>query len=155
MIFKKLFKKFSGKSGKSGKNPLHIRHGKIPDVTLVEQGSGPFSSIDSHLKSSVNIEIDIFVNGEKIAISPIKKQLTKVGRDPSQVDIIVAEPIISKVHCTFEKVGKELFIADNNSTNGMYINSIKTVSQQLKNGDIISLGKKGTVQLIVHKEELQ
>jgi len=149
MIFKNLFKKFKGKEKKVVNKHPEKNYSKVNDNTLIEH---KLSSDELNKMNSMKIEVDIYVSGEKISTAKLDKNFIRVGRDPSQVDIIVAEPIISKVHCTFERAGSEIFITDNNSTNGVYINSIKTVKQQLKDGDIISLGKKGTVQLVIHKE---
>ncbi len=152
-MLKKFFKKFSRSKNESAKHSYPEKFNKKHDMTLIEK-HGPVSSPESIKEISSNkIEIDIYVNGEKISTTRISDHFVRIGRDPSQVDIIVAEPIISKLHCTFERSGNDLFITDNHSTNGLYINSIKTVKHQLKNGDIVSLGKKGTVQLFIHMED--
>ena len=94
-------------------------------------------------------EIDVVVNSEKINIHTLAP-VTKIGRDPSQSDIIIPELVVSKMHCTIFSQGDRFFIKDNNSTNGVYINNQKITEQEIKNGDIILLGKKGTVKLTFH-----
>jgi pSer/pThr/pTyr-binding forkhead associated (FHA) protein len=91
-------------------------------------------------------EIDVVVNSEKINIHTLAP-VTKIGRDPAQADIIIPELVVSKLHCTIFSQGDRFFIKDDNSTNGVYVNNQKISEQEIKNGDIILLGKKGTVKL--------
>jgi len=41
-------------------------------------------------------------------------------------------------------------VIDHNSTNGVYLRGIRITDQILEDGAVLSLGKKGTVKLIVH-----
>jgi len=94
-------------------------------------------------------EIDLYVNDEKINIHTLAP-ITRIGRDPAQSDIIITELIVSKLHCTIYSQDDRFFIKDNDSTNGIYVNHEKVAEQELKNGDTILLGKKGTVKLLFH-----
>jgi hypothetical protein len=94
-------------------------------------------------------EIDVVVNSEMINIHTLAP-VTKIGRDPAQADIIIPELVVSKLHCTIFSQGDRFFIKDDNSTNGVYVNNQKIIEQEIKNGDIILLGKKGTVKLTFH-----
>ena len=95
-------------------------------------------------------EIDIYIHGEKSKIYQVKTE-THIGRDPSQVHIAIPELIVSKFHCTLYFVGNDVFIKDNNSTNGTYVNGQKISDRQLDDEDVITLGKKGIVRIIFHK----
>lgn len=98
-------------------------------------------------------EIDIYVRDEKFTTKKISKQEITIGRDPAKANLIILEPIISKLHCTvFAKEGK-IFIKDNDSTNGTYLvsNGVIITEQEVKENDIISLGKTGLVKLIIKK----
>jgi len=98
-------------------------------------------------------EIDIYVRDKKFATKKISKQEITIGRDPAKANLIILEPIISKSHCTiFVKEGK-IFIKDNDSTNGTYIvsNDVRIKEQEVKENDVISLGKTGIVKLIIKK----
>jgi len=94
-------------------------------------------------------EIDVYVNDEKINIHTLAP-VTRIGRDPAQSDIVISELIVSKLHCTIFSQGERFFIKDNDSTNGIYVNHEKVSEHELKNGDTILLGKKGTVRLHFH-----
>ncbi|MEN8153946.1 MAG: FHA domain-containing protein [Acidobacteriota bacterium] len=155
-MFKKLLKLFSREKEKqySGEKDYNTQfekpesfheHTKIEEFDNAGFHKGPGERINLY------DEVDILVNGAKISSHRLDNDQTKIGRDPSQADIIIAEPIISKLHCTLEKRGNLLFITDNHSTNGVYINSIKTNEHSLDDKDVISLGRKGTVKIIIHK----
>lgn len=94
-------------------------------------------------------EIDVYINDEKINIHTLGP-VTRIGRDPAQADIVISELIVSKLHCTIFSQDERFFIKDNDSTNGIYVNHEKVIEQELKNGDTILLGKKGTAKLVFH-----
>ncbi len=95
-------------------------------------------------------EIDVYINNEKVNIHTLAEE-TRIGRDPSQADIIISELIVSKLHCTIHDDGDTHFIRDDGSTNGVYINGEKVTQKELQNGDTVLLGKKGTVKIVYHK----
>ena len=154
-MFKKLFKRFSKKKKFEPRYERKKEFFKgdtphsFPEETMVESISLEKPSEVSEKKAVFN-EIDVLVNGEKISSYRVSDEGISVGRDPSKVGIIIAEPIISKLHCSFYRAGNKLKIIDHNSTNGIYLNGIKITDQVLEDGAVISLGKKGTVKLIVH-----
>ena len=155
-MFKKFFKRFSEKKKYE---PTYERKKEFfksdtppsfPEETIVENVSRRDTPLSSDTKKSYFNEIDVLVNGEKIASYRVSDEGISVGRDPSKVGIIIAEPIISKLHCSFYRAGNNLKVIDHNSTNGVYLRGLKINDQILEDGAILSLGKKGTVKLIVH-----
>jgi len=96
-------------------------------------------------------EIDIYVNDKKISTHKIESH-TRVGRDPSQSDVIISELIVSKFHCTIYQQDKVVYVKDNNSTNGTYINNQRiTLQQPINHNTVIWLGRRGTVKLVFRK----
>lgn len=95
-------------------------------------------------------EIDIYVEDEKSRSYKITAD-TRIGRDPSQTDISIQELIVSKFHCTIYFKDDDVFIKDNNSTNGTYINGKHITDQKLADNDLVTLGKKGVVRIVFHK----
>lgn len=153
-MLKKLFKFFSRGKHRSEEKKMDTQFGipeSIPDETMIEDTKSIGFYQDGQEKTDEYFELDILVNGAKISSHHLNKGQVKLGRDPSQADIIIAEPIISKLHCTITKKDNQIFITDNNSTNGIYINSIKTIEHTLNDKDIVSLGRKGTVKLVIYK----
>ena len=97
-------------------------------------------------------EIDVFVNKGKIATHAIESP-TKIGRDPARADIVIPELIVSKLHCTLYTKDGSCYVQDNTSTNGTYVDNRKIHHHVIHDNTVISLGKKGTVQVIFHKGE--
>jgi len=95
-------------------------------------------------------EIDIYVNDKKISCHKIESP-TRVGRDPSRSDIIISELIVSKFHCTIYQQDKIVYVKDNNSTNGTYINNQRLTVQPIDHNTVIWLGRRGTVKLVFRK----
>lgn len=104
---------------------------RTPDNTVVQRG-----------------QIEVYVGSEKLGNYPLSEKPLRIGRDPSQVDVAVNEPIVSKLHCSiYEKEG-QVWIEDHDSTNGVFLNVEKVSRQVLKDGDVFTLGKKGDVRIV-------
>jgi pSer/pThr/pTyr-binding forkhead associated (FHA) protein len=144
MKFKSLLKKLSpGKKKSPGDRPKE-------DKTEVIEHEISFDRRETRIEEPGAVgEIDLYVNDDKTNIHTLSP-VTKIGRDPAQSDIVISELIVSKLHCIIYSQGERFFIKDNDSTNGVYVNHEKVAEQELKNGDSILLGKKGTVKLVFH-----
>lgn len=82
----------------------------------------------------------IFENGLRIGTQlPLVAEKTTLGRS-SQCDIALADPALSRVHCTFELKGVELWLKDHQSANETFINDKSVSEQKLNPGDIITVG---------------
>lgn len=95
-------------------------------------------------------EIDVYVNKGKVATHAIESP-TRIGRDPARADIVIPELIVSKLHCTLYTKDGSIFVQDNTSTNGTYVDNRRIHHQVIRDNTVIGLGKKGTVQIIFHK----
>ncbi|MCK5055733.1 MAG: FHA domain-containing protein [Candidatus Aminicenantes bacterium] len=95
-------------------------------------------------------EIDVYVNKGKVATHAIESP-TRIGRDPARADIVIPELIVSKLHCTLYAKDGSIYVRDNTSTNGTYVDNRKIYQQGITDNTVIGLGKKGTVQIIFHK----
>jgi len=148
MKFKSLLTKFiPGKKKSPGEQD---RPGEDKTEVIEHEIGISFDQRQTRIEASGVVgEIDVYVNDEKINIHTLAP-VTRIGRDPGQSDIVISELIVSKLHCTIFSQGERFFIKDNDSTNGIYVNHEKVTEQELKNGDTILLGKKGTVRLHFH-----
>ena len=63
-----------------------------------------------------------------------------IGRN-AENDIVIENLAVSKLHASIVKQDGAYYIEDLNSTNGTYLNKIKITKKDLKNNDIISVGK--------------
>lgn len=96
-------------------------------------------------------KIEVFVGDQLISSYLITDNPLPIGRDPGQALVIIQEPIISKLHCQVFARNGEVFVRDLNSTNGVYVNEEKVAERQIQDGDVVFLGKKGTVRLVYHR----
>jgi pSer/pThr/pTyr-binding forkhead associated (FHA) protein len=71
-----------------------------------------------------------------------------IGRDPAQCDIVILDPNVSRVHAWVTVRKGEVVLIDRGSTNGTYVNQVKTENATLKSGDIIQLGKRCNTTLV-------
>jgi pSer/pThr/pTyr-binding forkhead associated (FHA) protein len=78
--------------------------------------------------------------GQLFAIPP--EQPVVVGRLQS-ADIRVDDVTVSRKHCTLKQTGDMLFVRDENSVNGSYVNGVKlnTTERLLLHRDILQVGK--------------
>ncbi|KAA8969626.1 ATP-binding cassette domain-containing protein [Mycobacterium sp.] len=67
------------------------------------------------------------------------RQSTTVGRAKTN-GIVVADPLVSRVHATLGSTPTGLEIRDNNSSNGTFVNGTLVDSARLHDGDVVTLG---------------
>lgn len=94
-------------------------------------------------------EVDVLVNGVKQQTHSLYPGRLLVGRDPGQVDLVISELIVSKSHCTFLVSPTEVLLRDNGSTNGTYMKGEAVEECHISEDVLVSLGRKGVVQLHV------
>jgi hypothetical protein len=96
-------------------------------------------------------KIEVQVGGQPISTYLVTDNPLPVGRDPGQALVIIQEPIVSKLHCQVFARGGQVFVKDLGSTNGVYVNEEKVGERELQDGDVVFLGKKGSVRIIYHR----
>jgi len=71
---------------------------------------------------------------------PLTDPQSVVGRSPT-VAIVINDTSVSRQHARFVLVGDHVMVEDMGSSNGTFVNDVRTPAQvQLKDGDIIRLG---------------
>jgi pSer/pThr/pTyr-binding forkhead associated (FHA) protein len=76
-----------------------------------------------------------------------------IGRDPGRAQIIIQDSQVSGQHCWIGPSGGRFIVRDQGSTNGTFLNNKmdqRVTESPLKEGDILVLGQRGTVQLVFH-----
>lgn len=61
-----------------------------------------------------------------------------IGRS-KHCDICIASDFVSRVHATLSTRGSTILIVDANSTNGIFVNSVRVHRHELRDGDVVSL----------------
>jgi len=96
-------------------------------------------------------KVTIYAEEKLIGTYPLTSAGIKIGRDPTRASVVIAETIVSKLHCElFVRDGKA-FIRDLNSTNGIYLNEEKISEKELHGGETIFIGQKGVVKIVFEK----
>lgn len=92
-------------------------------------------------KSNVGFEHKYLINKDKF----------KVGRLVGEVDLVVKNNAVGKVHCEIVRDKDKYYIMDYNSKNGTYLNSGRVTSgnsYELKNKDVVRLANSEYIFLV-------
>lgn len=79
------------------------------------------------------------------------KDIISIGRSKNNT-LILSHPLISRNHCTVEKIGDHFKITDHNSTNGTYVNGKEVNHRDLTENDLIQVGP---YRFIIEKGEFK
>jgi len=85
---------------------------------------------------------------------PLQFRKMTVGRAPD-VDVILNDVKVSKLHCTIEFTGKQIVIEDNGSTNGVFVNGERITRHVLTGPANIQIGDTGMKIDFKDPEELK
>jgi len=82
----------------------------------------------------------VCIEGEnKDHVWQLASKRSVIGRDP-RCDIVIEDPVLSRVHAEVICAGEAIIFVDRESQNGSYINGVRVTSQALLPGDVIRLG---------------
>lgn len=87
-------------------------------------------SMDPREKDSIVLERDSYI----------------VGKLPSQCDIVLNHPSVSRVHAKLERLGNDYYLCDMNSTNGTYLNGKRLMVNEcvkIRPADEIAFARMG------------
>ena len=101
----------------------------------------PYPPILCHKEGMATLKLQL--DGQFIKEMPLSKELTTIGRSDA-CDLPVDNPGVSRIHCQIKLVKRTntYLIHDNGSSNGTFVNGEQIPGfQELKNGDLINLGK--------------
>ena len=82
----------------------------------------------------------VSLDGVVIKEVQLSKDKTTLGRRPYN-DIVIDNLAVSGEHAVLQMVGADVFIEDQNSTNGTYINGRAVKKQLLQHNDTVEIGK--------------
>ena len=85
-------------------------------------------------------KVIVSIDGVVIKEVQLTKERTTLGRRPYN-DIVIDNLAVSGEHAALLMSGGEVYLEDQNSTNGSYINGKAVKKQLLQNDDIIEVGK--------------
>lgn len=85
-------------------------------------------------------KVIVSIDGVVIKEVQLTKDRTTIGRRPYN-DIVIDNLAVSGEHAALQTSGAEVYLEDQNSTNGSYINGKAVKKQLLQNDDVIEIGK--------------
>jgi len=121
------------------------------EITIIEGPADKEPRLSPSPSPGIYGKIEVTVGSQQINTYLVTDNPLTIGRDPAQALVVIQEAIVSKLHCSIFSRGGRIFIKDLNSTNGTYVSTEKVNERELKNDDIVFLGKKGTVKIVYHK----
>ena len=86
------------------------------------------------------VVIKINFKGKVIDTYVLAKPVAMIGRD-SAADIFLDNPGVSRQHATIEVGASSLFLRDLASANGTFVNGERTHHSELKDGDVVRIGR--------------
>lgn len=123
----------------------------VQPVSPPSPPSSPPPPIQPLRLASEDLEVTMMVRGPRLSsLSPegqketydLKLPVVKIGRSPDNNLAFPNERTISGHHCEIVREGKNFFIRDLGSTNGVIVNQQKVASSILAEADEIRLGDK-------------
>ncbi|MCP5107727.1 MAG: FHA domain-containing protein [bacterium] len=115
------------------------------DKTVVDEQDGTV------LEGEITGSLTVLLRGEDKGTFNITAEGVILGRDPNSVSVLIADNIVSKNHLKILPKGDQFFIVDLGSTNGTYVNGEKITETLVNPDDMVQLGKKGDVKLVLKK----
>lgn len=80
----------------------------------------------------------------------IEHERLTMGRDLSCV-VRLDDPKVSRIHAVLEVTNGKLFLRDNNSTNGTFVNGVRITRQEVRAGDVLQVGAS-EIHLLQHTD---
>lgn len=82
--------------------------------------------------------LSLEINGEQKTY-PLAAQGLKIGR-ALENDIVLNHAIVSRHHAEIHQSGRDVWVRDTNSRNGVFVNRLRIKEEQLRDGDVIQIG---------------
>lgn len=80
----------------------------------------------------------------------VEHERITLGRDMSCV-VRLDDPKVSRIHAVVEVTAGKLYLRDNNSTNGSFVNGVRVTRQELHAGDVLQIGAS-EIHLLQHTD---
>jgi adenylate cyclase len=82
--------------------------------------------------------ISVVINGERRTL-PLTNKGLRIGRALDN-DIVLNHAIVSRHHAQVELRGRDAWVTDLNSRNGIFVNRLRVKEEQLGDGDVLQVG---------------
>ena len=68
-------------------------------------------------------------------------------------DIVLKDMTVSRLHATIAVKGRKILVSDQGSKNGTIVNGTRVMSAELRDGDIVGIGKNYTIRVTAPSPE--
>jgi len=82
--------------------------------------------------------LSVVINGEKRTL-PLSDKALRIGRALDN-DIVLNHVIVSRHHAQVELRGRDAWVSDLSSRNGIFVNRLRVKEEQLGDGDVLQVG---------------
>ncbi|WP_193774511.1 FHA domain-containing protein [Vallitalea guaymasensis] len=137
------------KSKRDIDNPIEEKSNNVRQKMVIKQGSTDYSTEDTILledyKQKLNIEAEPYLlskDGDIVNKVIISSNPFIIGKLDSQVDHIIENSSVSRIHCKIIEEDGQYYIIDLNSKNGTYLDEERLVSNkryQLHDGTHVAI----------------
>lgn len=85
-------------------------------------------------------ELVVKLKGRELQRVPVATVVTRIGRDRAN-EVCIDNIGVSRLHCTIKLEGATFIAYDEDSSNGLFVNGQEVLARELRDGDVIQLGK--------------
>jgi DNA-binding NtrC family response regulator len=115
--------------------PPDAPRGHVPQRTVIGQSRRPLDTL-AQLRCRI-----IVIKGPKPGTAyDLKAGETRVGKDPSENDVVIDDPTVSRTHFTIVKDGERYVVKDLGSTNGTFVDGAQVKEAYLRPGAALEAG---------------
>lgn len=86
-------------------------------------------------------------DGEDLMLFMLSSDNMHIGRSPA-ADIVLDDAAVSRRHAVVTKRGEKTVILDDRSLNGVQVNGIRVQEAELKDGDVVLIGRNVTLRYV-------
>lgn len=98
----------------------------------------------------------VVTGAEKGAVFPLHPGIATLGRSAQHADFVISGRGLSRTHARLDiSEAGEVLVEDLESTNGLFVNGVKTLNGTLKPGDTLTLGPDVSLRLDAPDQSIQ
>lgn len=106
-------------------------------ATQLETAPRPTPAAEPQIPTTLNIQYEL---GTAESFTLKEGEQVSLGRDPDMSQIAVADGTVSRRHCTFSRRAGAIWVKDEGSSNGTFVNEVRVQEVQVGERDVVRIG---------------